>query len=129
MTAVGPRPVRAERGRVTQATAEELRPRLEREELAWRRVAVQHHGAANRELVERVRSRGAQVIELFGYRWALPEDVGPVLRLLDELREGRLDVTAFSSASQVENLFTVADDAGCGGALAGWLSRRTVTAA
>src|SRR5205085_9602024 len=86
-------------------------------------------GSANAELVDRLRRRGAEVIELFSYRWALPDDVGPILHLLQELRTGRLGVTAFTSASQVENLFTVASDAGLAGDLPGWLNERTVTAA
>jgi uroporphyrinogen-III synthase len=97
-------------------------------DLSGRRVAVQHYGSANLALVEWLRGRGAEAVELFSYRWALPTDVGPILRFLDQLRDGRVDVTTFTNASQVENLFTVAVDAGSAGELAGWLNERTVTA-
>jgi uroporphyrinogen-III synthase len=110
-------------------TTEELIRLLGGEEVAGRRVAVQHYGTANVALVANLRERGAEVVELFSYRWALPEDVTPIRRLLDELASGRVAVTAFTSASQVENLFTVAADAGLEGELPGWLNGHTVTAA
>jgi uroporphyrinogen-III synthase len=110
-------------------TTGELVRLLEDVDVAGRRVAVQHYGSANAELVRHLAERGAEVIELFSYRWALPEDVTPVLHLLGELRAGRLGVTAFTSAAQVENLFAVAAEAGMAGELPGWLNGRTVTAA
>jgi uroporphyrinogen-III synthase len=110
-------------------TTDQLIPLLEHEQLTGRRVAVQHYGSANHALVHFLRERGAAVVELFSYRWALPDDLGPVHRLLDHLAAGELAVTAFTSASQVENLFTVAADAGVGSVLAGWLNERTITAA
>src|SRR5205807_4517622 len=63
------------------------------------------------------------------YRWALPEDVSPILHFLEELAAGRVTVVAVTSASQVENLFTVAADAGCASSLPDWLNRLTTTAA
>jgi uroporphyrinogen-III synthase len=110
-------------------TTNEVRALLDGEDLAGRRVALQHYGSPNEALVGYLRDRGADVVELFSYRWALPEDVGPVHRLLAELAAGRLTATVFTSASQVENLFAVAADAGHGPELAGWLNERTVTAA
>ena len=93
-------------------TTDELLWLLEGVELEGRRVAVQHYGSANERLVDHLRARADEVIELFSYRWALPDDVGPIVRFLDELRGGRVAVTAFTSASQVENLFLVAADRG-----------------
>lgn len=110
-------------------TTDEMLSLLETVDLEGRRVAVQHYGSANARLVDSVRRRAAAVIELFSYRWALPEDVGPLVRFLEELRGGRVSVTAFTSASQVENLFTVAADNGMADDLVGWLNRRTITAA
>jgi uroporphyrinogen-III synthase len=137
VVARGPKPLavlhrlglRVDRRTVEPHTTRQLVELLEREDLEGRPVALQHYGSANRDLVDNLRGRGARVTELFSYRWALPEDLRPVLRLLGELRDGRIDVTAFTSASQVENLFTVAADAGMGLELAGWLNQRTVTAA
>lgn len=97
--------------------------------LAGRRVALQHYGSANRALVASLRSRGAEVVELFSYRWALPDDLRPVTGLLEQLGTGRLAIVAFTSAAQVENLFTVAGEQGVAGDLPRWLNERTATAA
>jgi uroporphyrinogen-III synthase len=110
-------------------TTDELLWLLEAEDLSGRRVAVQHYGSPNTVLVDNLRSRAGEVIELFSYRWALPADIGPIVHFLDELRAGRVTVTAFTSASQVENLFTVAEDGGVAGELPGWLNEQTLTAA
>lgn len=116
VVARGPKPlavllrhgVRVDRRTVEPHTTPQITELLEGDYLDGVRVAVQHHGAPNLPLVEYLRGRGAEVTELFGYRWALPEDVRPVHRLLEQLAEGRLNVTAFTSASQVENLFAIA---------------------
>ena len=93
-----------------------------------RRVVVQHYGSANLELVASLHDRGAHVIEVSSYRWALPDDLGPIVHLLDELRAGRVAVTAFTSTAQAENLFTVAAGMGVADELVAWLNERTVVA-
>ncbi|HXM54082.1 MAG TPA: uroporphyrinogen-III synthase [Candidatus Dormibacteraeota bacterium] len=110
-------------------TTRELRWLLEGVDLDGRRVAVQHYGSPNNELVAYLRSRAAEVMELFSYRWALPADVTPIVHFLDELAAGRVAATAFTSASQVENLFTVAEDVGRAGELPTLLNERTAVAA
>ena len=42
------------------------------------------------------------------YRWALPRDTSPLLRLIDALGRDEIDLVAFTSASQASNLFAVA---------------------
>jgi len=137
VVARGPKPLtvlldrgfRVDRRTVEPHTTDELLWLLEAVELDGRRVAVQHYGSTNERLVRHLRGRAGEVVELHSYRWALPDDIGPIVRFLDELRGGRVAVTAFTSASQVENLFTVAADCGMGGELPGWLNERTITAA
>jgi len=45
------------------------------------------------------------------YRWALPDDIAPLLGAVATLARGAADVVVFTSAVQVEHLFRVADDA------------------
>lgn len=78
-------------------------------DLRDRTVFVQHHGEPNTGLRDILRSRGARLLEAFTYRWALPEDLGPVETFFDELEAGRIDVTTFTSAAQVKNLFAIAE--------------------
>ena len=42
------------------------------------RVAVQEYGVSNPDLLEALKQRGAQVFQVPIYRWALPEDLGPL---------------------------------------------------
>ncbi|MGP0056837.1 MAG: uroporphyrinogen-III synthase [Steroidobacteraceae bacterium] len=72
------------------------------------RVLVQRYGEANRPLCEALAARGAAVQELATYRWALPQDTGPLEKLLDELASSRVDAMVFTSAVQVQNLYAVA---------------------
>jgi uroporphyrinogen-III synthase len=62
----------------------------------------------NRELQAALESEGADVTEIVTYRWGLPEDFAPLLRLIDALGRDEIDLVAFTSASQASNLFAVA---------------------
>jgi uroporphyrinogen-III synthase len=73
------------------------------------RVLVQRYGETNLGLEEALEGRGAAVIEVPTYRWALPQDIEPMLRLLAALERKEIDAAVFTSASQVRNLFTVAE--------------------
>jgi uroporphyrinogen-III synthase len=76
--------------------------------LAGERVLVQRFGAVNVELEQALAQRGAQVIEVATYRWALPRDTAPLVALMDALERGEIHAVAFTSASQVHNLFALA---------------------
>jgi uroporphyrinogen-III synthase len=77
--------------------------------LTGARVVVQRYGEANRRLCEALTGRGASVQEIATYRWALPEDTGPLERLLDALACSAVDAVVFTSAVQVKHLFAVAE--------------------
>jgi uroporphyrinogen-III synthase len=80
--------------------------------LRGKRVVVQRYGETNRELEATLEAEGAEVIEIATYRWAVPEDTAPMLRLIDALGRDEIDLVAFTSASQASNLFTVAERIG-----------------
>ena len=65
---------------------------------------VQRYGEANRRLCEALASRGAAVQEIATYRWALPEDLGPLERLIEALASSSVDAVMFTSAVQVKHL-------------------------
>ena len=77
--------------------------------LTGARVVVQRYGEANRRLCEALTARGASVQEIATYRWALPEDTGPLERLIDALARSAVDAVVFTSAVQVKHLFAVAE--------------------
>jgi len=53
--------------------------------LRGKRVVVQRYGETNRELQAELENEGAEAIEIVTYRWGLPEDTAPLLRLVDAL--------------------------------------------
>jgi uroporphyrinogen-III synthase len=71
-------------------------------------VVVQRYGEKNVELERALREKGAEVVEIPTYRWALPEDTGPLAALIAALERGEVDAAVFTSASQAHNLFALA---------------------
>jgi len=90
-------------------TTNEVAAALEPMALQGKRVVVQRYGETNWELRKILQERGADVIEIATYRWGLPEDTGPLVKLMDALERNQIDVIAFTSASQAANLFAVAE--------------------
>jgi len=106
------RKVRIDRAASDPFTTHEVLAELRGILLRGKRVAVQRYGETNRALGAALASAGAQPIEIVTYRWALPEDTAPLLRLIEALDRAEIDLVAFTSASQVANLFAIAR---CGG--------------
>ena len=73
-------------------------------------ILVQRYGAANEPLKSALISQGAQVIELATYRWALPSDIEPLLALIRALEAGTVDAALFTSAVQVQNFGSIAQE-------------------
>jgi uroporphyrinogen-III synthase len=80
--------------------------------LAGRRLALQEYGESNYELVAGLESRGALVTTVAVYRWALPEDLGPLEGAIRALAGGEVDVALFTTATQVVHLLQVARSLG-----------------
>ncbi|HEY3178124.1 MAG TPA: uroporphyrinogen-III synthase [Casimicrobiaceae bacterium] len=76
------------------------------------RVIVQRYGVTNVELEEALKARGAEVIEIPTYRWAVPDNTRPLTDLMDALARREVDAVAFTNAAQVHNLFAVAKPLG-----------------
>ncbi len=136
VVARGPKPlaallrhrIRVDRRTVEPHTTGEV-VRLLDGDLRGRRVMLQHHGSPNLELAALLHGRGADLVEISTYTWQLPHDLEPVRSFLARLQAGELDLTVFTSASQVDNLFQVAELEGVDDRLAGWLAGRTEVAA
>ncbi len=80
--------------------------------LQGRRVAVQEYGRSNPELVAGLAARGASVMRVSVYRWALPEDCGPLRRAIKAITEREIDLVIFTTAVQVDHLLQVAAESG-----------------
>jgi uroporphyrinogen decarboxylase len=76
------------------------------------RVAVQEYGIPNETFIRELRERGAEVAPVPVYRWALPEDLGPLRRAVDAIIAGSARVALFTSAMQAYHLVQVAAENG-----------------
>jgi len=77
-----------------------------------KRVAVQEYGVPNPELYDALAQRNAEVIRVPVYRWALPEDTGPLRDSVQATIAGGFDVLMFTSAQQLRNVLTIAESLG-----------------
>ncbi|MDH4302140.1 MAG: uroporphyrinogen-III synthase [Nitrospira sp.] len=75
-------------------------------------VAVQEYGVSNPDLLHALEQRGAEVFPVPIYKWALPEDRGPIRRALDEVIAGRVNVILITNAAQVDHVMQVLEQHG-----------------
>src|SRR5262249_23544973 len=116
----GPKPVKALREHGIPVTITVPEPNTWREvlqaleseprgiDLAGARVAVQEYGITNEPFLAALAARGARVRRVPVYRWALPEDTGPLREAVELLAAGGAAVVLFTNATQVHHLLQVA---------------------
>ena len=80
--------------------------------LKGKTVAVQEYGAANRELLDGLQERGAVVVRVPVYRWALPENIEPLKQAIKTIVDGKADVMLFTNAQQINNVLQIAQREG-----------------
>lgn len=99
----------------------------ERVPVPGKTVAVQEYGQPNSELYAGLTERGAHVVAVPVYRWALPEDIAPLRSAVRATIDGHFDVLLITSAQQVHHILQVAEADGLKDA---WLAaaRRCVIA-
>ncbi|HSS46661.1 MAG TPA: uroporphyrinogen-III synthase [Burkholderiales bacterium] len=107
-------------------TTAEVLDALDAVPIRGERVVVQRYGETNVELEKALQLRGATVIEIPTYRWALPENTQPLVDLIGALERGEIHAVAFTSASQAYNLFAVAEQLGKKDALKANLNKTLV---
>jgi uroporphyrinogen-III synthase len=76
------------------------------------RVAVQEYGTSNPDLLEALRQRGAEVFPVPIYRWALPEDTGPLKQVLGEIIAGNIQVMLVTNAAQIDHVMQLLEQDG-----------------
>lgn len=93
-------------------TTTEVLAALDAYNIAGKLVVVQRYGDTNWDLQKALTERGARVTEITTYRWSLPESIQPMVDMMDALAARKIDMVCFTSASQVHNLFVVAEQLG-----------------
>ena len=73
-----------------------------------RKIAVQEFGRTSTELLEGLRTRGAQVTTVPVYQWDLPEDTAPLREAVRRLASGQFDVVLFTTSVQAVHLLRIA---------------------
>mgnify|MGYP003551592435 FL=1 len=76
------------------------------------RVAVQEYGLPNRDLLEALKQRGANVVSVPVYRWALPEDTAPLKQVIDQILAGQVQVMLVTNAAQIDHVMQVVEQEG-----------------
>ena len=76
------------------------------------RIAVQEYGASNPDLLKALNQRGAEVFQVPIYRWALPNDLGPLRQVLDDIIAGKAPVLLITNAAQVDHVMQVLEKDG-----------------
>jgi uroporphyrinogen-III synthase len=76
------------------------------------RVAVQEYGMSNPQLLETLKQRGAEVFPVPIYRWALPEDTGPLKQVLGEIIAGHMQIMLVTNAAQIDHVMQLLEQEG-----------------
>ena len=132
VAARGPKPVAALRELGIAPAVVAPAPNTWRELLAAlegrpeRRFAVQEYGRSNPELLEALRSRGAEVTPVRVYQYGLPENPDPLREAARRLAAGEFRMALFTTAVQIEHLALVAREQGIEDAALAALRRCTV---
>jgi uroporphyrinogen-III synthase len=94
-----------------------------------RTVAVQLHGFADVEQLDRLRRAGATVLTVTPYRWVRPDGVDELPRLISAACAQELDLITFTSAPAVDALLSTAHEMGAHAELLARLRSRAVLTA
>ena len=121
VVARGPKPVAAlkELGLTPSITVPEpntwrdiLQVLDERGSLIEVRIAVQEYGVSNPDLLAALRQRGAQVTPVPIYKWALPDDIAPLRRVLNAIVTGQVNVLLITNAAQIDHVMQLLEQEG-----------------
>lgn len=73
------------------------------------KIAVQEYGVSKPDMIEDLNKRGAEVFPVPVYRWALPEDTGPIEAAIAEVLKGALDAMVITNAAQIDHVMQLAE--------------------
>lgn len=91
-------------------TSAEVVQHLRERGVAGQRVIVQRDGSDDPLLADTLAAMGAEVVDVPVYRWQLPDDPGPAVRLLEAACAVRLHALTFTCAYAVGSAFALAPD-------------------
>ena len=81
-------------------------------DLSGRRIAIQEYGKPSDELYRALESRGASLVPVPVYRWALPTETAPLRDAVQRTIAGDFDLILFTSAQQLHSVLEIAGESG-----------------
>ncbi|MDF0642836.1 MAG: uroporphyrinogen-III synthase [Nitrospira sp.] len=76
------------------------------------RIAVQEYGMSNPDLINDLKTRGADVFAVPVYRWAMPVDTAPLAGAIEEIVQGAIDVLLVTNAAQIDHVMQLVERTG-----------------
>ena len=73
------------------------------------KIVIQEYGMSNPDMIEDLTKRGAEVFPVPIYRWALPEDTGPLKAAIGEILDGKVDVMLITNAAQIDHVMQLVE--------------------
>ncbi|MEO6908215.1 MAG: uroporphyrinogen-III synthase, partial [Abditibacteriaceae bacterium] len=74
---------------------------------------VQEFGAPHPTLVNALEARGAKVLSVPAYRWAMPDDLEPARAAISDVIGGKIDVVLWTASAQIHHVFAIAEAMNC----------------
>ena len=81
-------------------------------EPAEKQIAVQEYGSPSTELYDALESRGANVLAVPVYKWALPDNTKPLEESIRDTISGNFDVIMLTTAQQLVHTLQIAEQIG-----------------
>ncbi len=78
-------------------------------DLTGKRVAVQEYGEPSHDFYQWLQDHGAEVIPVPVYKWALPDDIGPLENSIRQTIAGDFDILLWTSAQQINHVLEIAE--------------------
>ncbi|HEY5626579.1 MAG TPA: four helix bundle protein [Nitrospira sp.] len=76
------------------------------------KIVIQEYGISNPDMIQDLTKRGAEVFSVPIYRWALPEDTGPLKHAIADILDGKIDVLLITNAAQIEHVMQLVEQEG-----------------
>ena len=73
------------------------------------KIAIQEYGISKPEMSEDLKKRGAEVFSVPVYRWALPEDTGPLEAAIGQVVNGACEAMLITNAAQIDHVMQLAE--------------------
>lgn len=91
------------------SSSAEVRDRLLERGVEGARIVVQLDGAGNEPILSDLQAAGATVVGVPVYRWALPDNIGPAVRLIRAIVDQRVDAVTFTTRTALTQLLAIAE--------------------